>query len=207
MALKRYTNGAWTDIDDLKRYNSGAFASCESAKAYKNGAWEEVWGSAIAPYGLYIYSTTYNTAKIVDKVITMTAKYANRASEWARIIIPSDGASVTELEMDYLLTNINGTTGKISLNIMTSDNIYTGTLTSDNNYTDVASVFNLTNDSSKAENGYKISFNSKKYIYVQLQYMRNSYNSAYANLIYELVISKLKINGKTVKGNMEGVMT
>ena len=43
MSIKRYTNGVWTDIEDLKRYSSGACTGCSSAKKYSNGAWAEIW--------------------------------------------------------------------------------------------------------------------------------------------------------------------
>ena len=44
--LRRYTSGAWTDVEDLKRYSGGSWADCESAKRYADGTWVEVWSSA-----------------------------------------------------------------------------------------------------------------------------------------------------------------
>ena len=55
--LKRYTSGAWTDVENLKRYSGGSWADCESAKRYDGSAWAEVWpGHLLMKYG-WTYTT------------------------------------------------------------------------------------------------------------------------------------------------------
>ena len=41
--LRRYTSGAWTDVENLKRYSGGSWADCESAKRYADGTWGNGW--------------------------------------------------------------------------------------------------------------------------------------------------------------------
>lgn len=48
MAVLRYNNGAWEEIEVLMKYANGAWAECDSAYKYTNGAWQEVWSNMIS---------------------------------------------------------------------------------------------------------------------------------------------------------------
>lgn len=47
MSIKRYTGGAWENVNSVKRYENGSWKEVNEVKAYKNGAWERVFPDEI----------------------------------------------------------------------------------------------------------------------------------------------------------------
>ena len=76
MAIKRYSNGAWSDIGILRRYDttSNTFIDCDSAKAYKGNAWVDVWSNAKAGYYYRAYSDLVKLLEVTN----------NNGELWAR---------------------------------------------------------------------------------------------------------------------------
>lgn len=207
MSLKKIASSAWTDITTLKKVTNGAWTDCEFANAFKNGAWEEVWSSAgIEPYGLYQF--TANGSRIgcsivvdgTDITFTLRCSYGYR---WQRIIIPLDGNTTTELEIDYLFSGLDSTAFTRKLIVNASDNIIANWYTSLDNYETIATIFETSSDNSVAENGRKVTFSTtRKYLYLDFMGASGEYDDAVRNLDFKLFITKLKINGRLVKGNM-----
>lgn len=58
MAVLKYNNGAWEEIEVLMKYSNSAWAECDSAYKYTNGAWTEVWSNMIAMNNELTYTMT-----------------------------------------------------------------------------------------------------------------------------------------------------
>lgn len=59
--MQKYTNGAWTEPDEVKRYADGAWQAAESVKRYENGAWKEVWANVKT---LTLYNPTITNGRV-----------------------------------------------------------------------------------------------------------------------------------------------
>lgn len=47
MSIKKYSGGAWQDVNFVKRYSNGTWREVNEVKAYKNGAWQRVFPDEI----------------------------------------------------------------------------------------------------------------------------------------------------------------
>lgn len=45
MSIKRYSSGAFQDVEEVNKFTNSAWGGVESGKKFINGAWEEVWSS------------------------------------------------------------------------------------------------------------------------------------------------------------------
>lgn len=48
MSIKKYSGGAWKDVDSVKKYENGAWREVNSVKIYKNNAWEEIYPDGVS---------------------------------------------------------------------------------------------------------------------------------------------------------------
>lgn len=205
----KYESGAEVEIEEVYRYENGAEVEAEAVYAYKNGAEEEVWSSGIEPYGVYVYSTSYNSVTVDGSDITMTCKYANRSGQWARLIveIPNEATGLT-ISIDSLMAVGEGravdTTSTLSVVLRESDNIYTGSLTSDYNIPVVTTLYSGLATESKGISDYEETFAvSSKYLYLQFGFTKGTgYDSDLSGEPLTLKISDMRLNGKRIKGNI-----
>lgn len=141
MAIKRYVNGAWADINGLNRYVNGAYQSCECAKKYANGAWMDVWTAK-----KYLSLTTDTISNGVCMIDSNSSEFYWTATEWRE---HSFGSLTCSGSMVFTIT---GSWSKPTISFNHSGNmIYSSSNTSTNAnfkcYTQNAGTVKITCDS------------------------------------------------------------
>lgn len=200
-------NGARQELPCLDSPEiDGARQEVESVEKCVDGAWQEVWSSGLEPYGVYIYSSTYNSVAVEGAEIAMKALYSNRNS-WARLIVPMpENITTLEFSIDTLMiVGIYGadSASKVSVNLYESDNIYTGALLSTDNYTHLGTLYTGVACDSWGKYDYSEEFAvSKKYLYIQFSFASGNYDADYSGNYMQLFLSSMRLNGKRIKGNL-----
>lgn len=228
MAIKKYVNSAWQDVDAPKRYENSAWVECESAHRYNNGAWEETWSAGIPASGIYVsgdndpnvegdgnYASRNLYAYIEGDYIELGGLYCASTTQWSRIIIPVYAESPPLVTIDEVWMLGNGMIGesgsKFSLILYSFkfDVATGGTLATNYYYESKQLQTYPTCNSDVIENvSWQTTVKATReenmyYIGLSLLFSessRYSYNYIWSEIA--IGIKGLKINGKKVVGSM-----
>lgn len=209
--LTKYENGAEVEVTEVARYENGAEVEAEGVYAYKNGAEELVWSAGVPPLGIYASSGAINNGIrpcINGDTICLDGEYVGSSGAQSRIVVFVESESPPTLSIDSVLvygdSNLSGTVrlGAFTMGYNPKSNAFTG-------MKDLSYVFEAPVKAGGSAEDINYQFSTERtdgyYVILCTYYTESGYDPTYFYSPIQVTVKGLRINGKKIVGNMDGI--